>query len=160
MPPLDDKGKPKIGLVWAGSPTQQINHHRSCPIEEMLKITNDLDFDFYSLQLPVSSDDKTLLEKAGVHNLEQELVSYSHSGAIIQQLDLVVTVCTSVAHLAGALGVPTLVLLSPHADWRWLEDTDTSTWYPGTRLMHQKTSGDWAELIGRANTNLPGLLAD
>jgi len=154
VPELADTGKPKIGLVWAGSPTQQINHHRSCPIEEMMKIVDTDKFDYYSLQLPVSGEDKKCLEKHGVQNLEQELVSYSHSGAIAQQLDMVVSVCTSVVHLAGALNIPSIVLLSPHADWRWLMDENQSTWYPNTSIMRQKKSGDWQTLISECAEEL------
>ena len=154
VPKLVSNGKPRIGLVWAGSPTQQINHHRSCPIEDMMILANDDRFDFYSLQLPVSGDDKQLLEKHGVINLEQELVSYSHTGALIQQMDLVVSVCTSVVHLSGALNVPSIVLLSPHADWRWLMDEETSTWYPNTQILRQQESGDWKSLVNRAGERL------
>ncbi len=160
VPELPDNGKPKIGLVWAGSPTQQINHHRSCPIEEMLKITEHGDYDFYSLQLPLATEHKELLSKKGVTDLEQELVSYSHSGALIQQMDLVISVCTSVVHLAGALNVPSVVLLSPHADWRWLMTEETSTWYPNTSILRQKDSGDWQELIQRCGKEISRRLAD
>jgi len=126
VPKLTNNAKPKIGLVWNGSPTQAINHHRSCPAEEFMALVSD-DFDFYSLQLPLSKKDKELLSSNGVIDLEPELISYCHTGALIQQLDLVISVCTSVVHLSGALNVPSLVLLSPHADWRWLDDDSSST---------------------------------
>lgn len=152
VPKLEDlqkAAKPKIGLVWAGSPTQQINHHRSCPIEDMLALCVNTELDFFSLQLPLATEHKQLLSERGVHDLEQELVSYSHTGALIEQMDLVVSVCTSVVHLSGALNVPSIVLLSPHADWRWLDDQEQSTWYPNTTILRQKKSADWAELIER-----------
>lgn len=154
VPSLIDNGKPKIGLVWAGSPTQQINHHRSCPIEEMMKITQDDRFDFYSLQVPLTTEHKQVLLDHQVFDVEQELVSYAHTGALVQQMDMVISVCTSVVHLSGALNIPSLVLLSPHADWRWLADETQSTWYPNTTVMRQETSGDWAELIQRASEHL------
>lgn len=144
-----NQGKKKVGLVWAGSPTQQINHHRSCPIAEMMKLTKSGEFDFYSLQLPVSTEDKQVLLDHDVTDLEQELVSYSHTGALTQQMDLVISVCTSVVHLTGALNIPSIVLLSPHADWRWLTDEAQSTWYPNTTILRQENSGDWSELIER-----------
>jgi len=150
-PTLPANGKPKIGLVWAGSPTQKINHHRSCPIEEMMAITDTEQYDFYSLQLPVPQEHKKILSDNNVVDLEQELVSYSHTGALVQQLDMVVSVCTSVVHLSGALNIPSLVLLSPHADWRWLTDEKQSTWYPNTAILRQENSGDWTSLIERAN---------
>jgi len=147
VPKLADNGKPKIGLVWAGSPTQQINHHRSCPIEEMMNIVGTDEVDFYSLQMPLNQKHKAILEQHNVVDLEQELVSYCHTGALIQQMDLVISVCTSVVHLSGALNVPSIVLLSPHADWRWLENEETSTWYPNTTILRQKKSGDWSTLL-------------
>lgn len=154
VPTLIDNGKPKIGLVWAGSPTQQINHHRSCPIEKMMKITQDDRFDFYSLQVPLTTEHKQVLLDHQVFDVEQELVSYAHTGALVQQMDMVISVCTSVVHLSGALNIPSLVLLSPHADWRWLADETQSTWYPNTTVMRQETSGDWTELIQRASEHL------
>ena len=154
VPTLEDNGKPKIGLVWAGSPTQQINHHRSCPIEDMMAITADEQYDFYSLQLPISTEHQEVLGKHNITNLEQELVSYSHTGALIQQMDLVISVCTSVVHLSGALNIPSIVLLSPHADWRWLVDEKQSTWYPNTKILRQKKSGDWAEIVKQAGKEI------
>jgi len=147
VPELPDNGKPKIGLTWAGSPTQQINHHRSCPIDEMLKLSELSEYDFYSLQVPLNTESKKKLANSPITDLEQELVSYSHTGALMQQMDLVVSVCTSVVHLAGALNIPAIVLLSPHADWRWLIDETSSTWYPNTTILRQNTSKDWAGLI-------------
>ena len=156
VPQLSKNAKPKIGLVWAGSATQQINHHRSCPIDEMLKIVDTENFDFYGLQTPLSEEDKGLLKTAGVIDLEQELISYSHSGALIQQMDLVISVCTSVIHLAGALNIPSIVLLSPQADWRWLMNEEQSTWYPNTSILRQEKSGDWASLM----TNCKALIQE
>lgn len=154
VPQLANNNKPKIALVWAGSPTQQINHHRSCPIETMMELCNAGDFDFYSFQLPISQEHKTILRKYKVIDLETELVSYAHTGALLQQMDLVVSVCTSVVHLSGALNIPSLVLLSPHADWRWLEDGSVSTWYPNTSILRQNKSGDWKELMDRTSSAL------
>ena len=159
VPKLSDSGKPKIGLVWAGSPTQQINHHRSCPIDEMLALCEDTNYDFYSLQLPLSLEDKKKLENKNVTDLEQELVSYVHTGALVEQMDMVISVCTSVVHLSGALNIPTIVLLSPYADWRWLTDETQSTWYPNTTILRQQKSGEWAPLIQTANKYLDKLFS-
>jgi ADP-heptose:LPS heptosyltransferase len=120
----------------------------------MMAITKSEQFDFYSLQLPLATDHKQTLLDYKVTDLEQELVSYAHSGALVQQMDMVVSVCTSVVHLSGALNIPSLVLLSPHADWRWLTNEKQSTWYPNTAILRQETSGDWASLIDRASTYL------
>lgn len=154
VPKLKGNGKPKIGIVWEGSPTQQINHHRSCPIQDMVVLTNNEQFDFYSLQLPISEEHKQILANNNVSNLDDELISYSHTGALIQQMDIVISVCTSVVHLSGALNIPSIVLLSPYADWRWLESEATSTWYPNTQILRQKKSGDWASLIKQCSEQL------
>ena len=69
-------------------------------------------------------------------------------------MDMVVSVCTSVIHMAGALDIPSMVLLSPHADWRWLEEVGPSTWYPKTTIYRQNKSGDWNELITRVSSDL------
>ena len=154
VPTLPDNRKLKVGLVWAGSATQQINHHRSCPIEEMVKIADNDNYDFYSLQLPLITEHKKILSDNKITDLEQELISYSHTGALILQMDMVISVCTSVVHLSGALNIPSIVLLSPHADWRWLIDESQSSWYPNTSILRQETSGDWAPLIKRARSLL------
>ena len=154
VPTLPNNRKLKVGLVWAGSATQQINHHRSCPIEEMVKIADNDNYDFYSLQLPLITEHKKILSDNKITDLEQELISYSHTGALILQMDMVISVCTSVVHLSGALNIPSIVLLSPHADWRWLIDESQSSWYPNTSILRQETSGDWASLIKRARSLL------
>lgn len=149
VPQLPTGKRLKIGLVWAGSPTQQINHHRSCPLESMLALTRSDKFEFFSLQLPVSASEREQLAAAKVIDLETELVSYAHTGKLATQLDMVVGVCTSVLHLAAGLGVPCVALLSPYADWRWMDDDDLSTWYPNTKVLRQTKSGDWDELMTR-----------
>lgn len=154
VPELHDNGKLKIGLVWSGSDTQQINHHRSCPIEAMMKITANNDYSFYSLQFLTSKEDKEQLTHNNVIDLEPELLSYAHTGALIKQMDMVISVCTSVVHLSGALNVPSLVLLSPNADWRWFIDETQSTWYPNTQILRQRKAGDWNGLIKDAKIAL------
>ena len=154
VPKLPETDKLKVALVWAGSPTQQINHHRSCPLEAMMEISKNTKYEYYSFQLPVTEEDKKKLLDNNIENLEQELVSYSHTGALLQQMDMVVSVCTSVIHLAGALNIPAIVLLSPHADWRWLMDEKNSSWYPNTTILRQENSGDWESLIEAASQEL------
>ncbi|MEM7358315.1 MAG: TIGR03032 family protein [Pseudomonadota bacterium] len=154
VPELPDRGRPKIGLVWAGSARQAINQQRSCPIEEILKLCDAERYDFYSLQMPLSSEDKSLLVEHQVTDLEQELVSYAHTGALLQKMDLLISVCTSVVHLAGALNVPAMVMLSTRADWRWLDDQQDSTWYPDMRIVRQPGSGDWPAVIDQCKKEL------
>jgi len=154
VPTLPDNSRPKVGIVWAGSDTHASDHHRSCPLESMLKLTQSPQFDFYSLQLPLDKQQKNQLQKAGIENLEPELISYAHTGALIKQMDLIISVDTSVAHLAAALDLPTWILLAVHSDWRWLEGRDDSPWYPSVILFRQSSPGDWDELITRVKQNL------
>jgi ADP-heptose:LPS heptosyltransferase len=86
--------------------------------------------------------------------LGPQLRDYSDTAAVIANLDLVVSVDTSVAHLAGALGRPVWILLCAHCDWRWLEDRVDSPWYPAARLYLQRNAGDWAELVSRVARDL------
>ncbi len=154
VPTLPDTSRPRIGLAWAGSPTQAINHHRSCPLDIMLNLTRIPGIDFYSLQIPVSGEEKQALADHDVIDLEQELVSYAHTGALVRQMDMVISVCTSVAHLAAALDIPTWILISPHADWRWLEERQDSPWYPRVRLFRQQLGESWEKLITRTGAAL------
>lgn len=119
---------------------------------------------FYSLQKgdgrrPVSRDHRTqelaqLPDTLPVHNLDPVIQDYCDTAAIIAQLDLVISVDTSVAHLAGALAKPCWTLLSYSADWRWLSDRNDSPWYPTMRLFWQTQPGDWAGVLARVSANL------
>ncbi len=154
VPKLASRKKIKIGLVWSGSPNQKINHHRSIKLTTILALTTFENADFYSFQMPVSEHENEQLKDNQITSLEQELVSYAHTGALVDQMDLMITVCTSVAHISAALGKPTWVLLSVYADWRWLENRNDSPWYSSVRLFRQKKEGEWAEVIKRVADNL------
>ena len=91
-----------------------------------------------------------------VDELQQDMAD---AAAIVKELDLVISVDTSVLHLAAALGKPTWGLLCQHADWRWLEDRDDSPWYPTLRLFRQTKMDDWPELMGRVAGALQDELA-
>ncbi len=148
VPTLPGNGKRKIGLVWQGSPTHANDQHRSIAAQELFSLTDKVDADFYSLQLPASREDKALMEKHNITDLEPELTSYAHTGALVSQLDLVITVDTSVAHLAAALNKPTWILIAANSDWRWLEDRDDSPWYPSARLFRQDApAGAWEVVL-------------
>jgi ADP-heptose:LPS heptosyltransferase len=99
--------------------------------------------------LPVNKDERAALSEHAVVDLEPELSSYAHTGALLKQLDLVIGVDTSVVHLAAALAVPTWIILAAHSDWRWLEQRNDTPWYPGVMLCRQSVPDDWSELISR-----------
>lgn len=144
----------KVGLVWAGSPTQKDDHHRSCPLDQLLPLTDLPGAQFFSLQKPLGDGQAEMLATHGVVDLEIDGSGYAHTAAHVERLDLVISVCTSVAHLAGALGRPVWTLLAHYADWRWGISGDTTPWYPSMRLWRQRAPGDWAELITRVRDEL------
>ena len=110
---------------------------------------------FFALQLGEASQDPA---RAGFENsiadLSPLMDDFASTAALIQQLDLVITIDTSVAHLAGALGKPTWLLLSAAADWRWLIGRDDSPWYPSVRLFRQTKLGDWSDPLIRLREEL------
>ena len=144
----------KVGLVWAGRSTQNDDQHRCCPLDTLLSLTDLPGVQFFSLQKPLSDDDAKKLAAHCVIDLEKEGTSYGYTAAHVHKLDLVISVCTPVAHLAGAMGESVWVLLAHYADWCWGIGGDTSPWYPRMRLMRQHASGDWSEVIARVRAGL------
>jgi hypothetical protein len=146
----------KIGLVWAGNPTQQNDRHRSIPLEVLRPLLAWTAAIFYSLQVKQGP-------ASGPHPLESRLVDlsplihdYSDTAALVNQLDLVISVDTSVAHLAGALGSPVWLLLPFAPDWRWLLGRADCPWYPTMRLFRQPQPGDWAAVVRQVEGELAG----
>jgi ADP-heptose:LPS heptosyltransferase len=117
--------------------------------------------EFFSLQIAVpASDASTLQSRASVvRDLSAEQRDFADTAAIVRQLDLVITVDTSLLHLAGGLGLPAWGLISRRSDWRWLDHDRTETpWYPSVRLFRQRRLGDWDELMQRVAGELYALL--
>ncbi len=127
----------KIGLSWAGSPTHVNDASRSVGLKELLKVTDGVDAQFYSLQMPLSAEDRDLLKQHDVIDLEPELPGYARTAALVEQMDLVISVDTAIAHLAAALGKETWILLCQNADWRWHLSGNQSEWYPTATLFRQ-----------------------
>lgn len=136
-----------VGLVWAGNPNHINDKQRSISQEALLEITKLKRFGWYSLQVGASEKAKRALVRAGVTDFSPVLTDFADTAAAIQALDLVITVDTSVAHLAGALGKPVWILLPFVPDWRWLLDRSDSPWYPSARLFRQPKRGDWASVL-------------
>jgi ADP-heptose:LPS heptosyltransferase len=116
-----------------------------------------LDFEatFVSLQKDVRNQDDALLKERGdILNFGQELGDFCDTAALISELDLVISVDTSAAHLAGAMGKPVWILVTHIPDWRWLLDRDDSPWYPTARLFRQPRVGDWESVISRVHEAL------
>jgi tetratricopeptide (TPR) repeat protein len=151
---LGEKNKPRVGLVWSGS-TALRNDKRSMMLAEMLPLVRDC-AEWVSLQKEVPEADIALLaSRSDVRHVGGELRDFADTAALIELMDLVVTVDTSVANLAGAMGKAVWILLpfNPH-DWRWMLEREDSFWYPTARLFRQSATGDWASVICQVNDEL------
>ena len=134
----------KIGIAWAGNAERQDDLMRSCP-PDLLAPLFDVDAAFFSLQK--EADVSVLPNVTSITNLSPELHNFADTAVAIAALDLVITVDTAVAHLAGALGKPVWVMLGYAADWRYLHDRTDSPWYPTMRLFRQDQPGVWSSLV-------------
>ena len=140
----------KVGIVWAGNPTHSNDHNRSCKLEDMLPLLELPDITFYSLQVGDRAKDINQLSpelKAKVADLTPYLKDYGDTAVAIEQLDLVISVDTSVAHLAGALSRPVWTALCYNPDWRWLIEGDDTPWYPSMKLFRQPQPQDWRSVF-------------
>jgi tetratricopeptide (TPR) repeat protein len=154
------KRNPRIGLVWSGSSGHKGDAIRSISLRSLLPLT-DLDAEFVSLQKDVRGDDATALkERSDIVHFGDELKTFADTAAVIANLDLVISVDTSVAHLAGALAKPVWVLLPFLPDFRWLLDREDSPWYPTARLFRQHAPDNWSGVISRVVIELGKAIAD
>jgi hypothetical protein len=149
----------KVGIVWAGGVLYKHNESRSCSLRHFEPLFEVPGVAFYSLQKGVQRDELNLLGWEGwVPDLGQDFKSLSDTTAAIAQLNLLITVDTVTAHLAGAMGKPVWTLLSNPADWRWIVGREDSPWYPTMRLFRQQEPGDWAGVIQRVKEELRDLV--
>ncbi|MEO6436494.1 MAG: tetratricopeptide repeat protein [Tepidisphaeraceae bacterium] len=146
----------RIGLVWSGNPRHSNDRNRSVLLRQLEPLAEQQDCSFYSLQKGVAAgqaSDSTLKLKLIDHT--PLLTDFAETAALISHLDLVISVDTSVAHLAGAMGTPVWVLLPHVADWRWMTGRNDSPWYPTMRLLRQPTIGDWESVVQAVREMLP-----
>jgi hypothetical protein len=139
--------KMRIGLSWAGNPSTGSDPWRSLRFEQLTPIVqkcNYLGIQAFSLQKGYAA---AQLDRNSVIDLSTDLYDWVDTAAAISNLDLVITTCTAIAHLSGAMGKPTWLILSYNAYWLWLEDRTDSPWYPSVRLFRQPTFGDWATVV-------------
>lgn len=141
-------GTVAVGLVWGGDPAHRNDRQRSLDRQALASLLAIPEATFYSLQKGARTSDLADADPAGsAINLAPAIADFVDTAVFIQSLDLVVTVDTSVAHLAGALGRPVCVMLPHSPDWRWLLDRPDSPWYPSARLFRQTAPGDWTGVI-------------
>ena len=144
----------KVGLVWAAG-----GWDRSCDLNSFSSLGDINDIILYSLQKgPASEQSEDPLNGMQLINLDKEICNFSDTAAVIENLDLVISVDTAVAHLAGALGKPVWTLLPYIAPWRWMLDREDSPWYPTMRLFRQPSPGDWKSVIAKVKDEIMKLL--
>jgi hypothetical protein len=160
-PSLVPNPRLRVGLVWAGSPTHLNDRHRSCKLRDLGPLFDVPGIAYYSLQVGPQAGEITEHGKWSgvVVDVSKRLVDFADTGAALEQLDLTISVDTSVLHLAGALGRSVWGLLSTRTDWRWMLDREDSPWYPTLRLFRQNRLDDWQELVSRVAAALSGWTA-
>jgi hypothetical protein len=150
---LGEPSKPRIGLVWRGDPNNAIDHARSLALSQLLSLLPDR-YRYVSLQKELNESEQRLV---AAHSLDFSLsqdLNFTEAAALCEVLDLVISVDTSVAHLSGALGQKTWILLPFNADCRWLLERSESPWYPSATLYRQASSGDWRAVLTRVAADL------
>jgi tetratricopeptide (TPR) repeat protein len=138
----------KVGLAWRGNPQFGRVRTKSFPFARLLPLLASPDCAFFSLQPGAAETHDALIDYTS------EFESFEDTAALIAGLDLVISIDTAVAHLAGALAKPVWILLPWHADWRWLRQREDSPWYPTARLFRQPAPGDWDSVIHLINEEL------
>jgi hypothetical protein len=140
--------------VWSGNPKHINDRERSIPLSTMATLF-DVDASFVSLQKDPRPADRTFLsQRTDILDLTNDLTDFAETAALICCLDVVITVDTSVAHLAATLGRPTWLILPYWPDWRWLLDRDDSPWYPTARLFRQTAARDYQSVLDRVRDEL------
>jgi len=151
---LGQGGAPKVGIVWSGRSTHANDANRSVGLSRLMALEGS-GVQLVSLQNEVRGQDESVLAaNSQVLHFGRELRDFSETAALVSALDLVISVDTSVAHLAGALGKPVWILLPFAPDWRWLLDREDSPWYPTARLFRQPRIGDWDSVIAGVRQEL------
>jgi len=144
---LGAKTVTRVGLVWSGSTTHENDHNRSLLLEQVTSLL-ELPMEFHSLQKEIREIDlKTLNDFPKIHQHQNDLLDFSDTAALIDEMDLVISVDTAVAHLSGAMGKKTFILLPYSPDYRWMLDRVDSPWYPTVTLFRQPAIGDWDSVI-------------
>jgi Tfp pilus assembly protein PilF len=146
---LGEKTRRRIGLVWSGNPLHRNNPNRSFRLADLIRYLPD-GYQYFSLQKEIPEQDRQSLEaNAGTVTALDGLHDFSDTAALCDSMDLVISTDTSVAHLSGALGRETWILLAFNADWRWLLDRADSPWYPTAELHRQERFGEWQSIFER-----------
>ena len=145
----------KVGIVWAGNPSHKNDRYRSTTLQQFRRLFDISGCQFYSLQVGEAANQiEPLLDRYPITNLAQSLNDFTETASVVAQLDLVISVDTSVAHLAGAMGKLVWTLLPANPDWRWLQVPRDTLWYPTMRLFRQSRLGDWSLVFDQLHAEL------
>lgn len=148
----------RVAIVWAGSARHANDANRSIPLARFRDLLGVPGVRFFGLHRePLTSEQERTLEGADFVNLGPELRDFGDTAAALSNLDLLISVDTSVVHVAGALGRPVWLLLPEPAEYRWLKEREDSPWYPSVRLFRQRRAGEWDEVIARVTRELQSL---
>jgi tetratricopeptide (TPR) repeat protein len=154
---VGDRGL-RVGIVWAGRPTHEDDKNRSCALGHFLQFAAVPNVTLYSLQKGDAVRELQSPEARGrVEDLDPEIDDFADTAAAIANLDLVICVDTSVAHLAGAMNKPVWVVLPFAPDFRWMAKGENSPWYPSMRLFRQHEAGNWDYVFAQLKSALAGL---
>lgn len=158
---LADVPRPRIGLVWSGSLAFRKDHSRSLALAELAPLLSLPGVHVVSLQKEVGTDDRALLAQHAIPDTGDDQQDFSDAAALVEEMDVVVSPDTALAHLAGTMGKPVCLLLSRAPDWRWLRDREDGVWYPRTRLFRQLRSDapGWAQTVQRLTAALGSMPA-
>ncbi len=154
---LPQNGRLRIGICWAGSPEHLHDRRRSLPLDRLAAVLPVSGLDVVSLQKDVSEREAAILREHQINQLGQEFADFADTAAVVAMLDVIISVDTSVAHLAGAMGKAVGLLLPYSPDFRWLLERTDSPWYPTMRLFRQSAIGDWDGVLQRLRQELAAL---
>jgi hypothetical protein len=148
---LGPKNRLRVGFCWSGRPDSWINQHKSMPFKTMCDlIRRNPTYEWINLQVECGNESADMLETLGVKKYPGSIRNFADSAGLIHHMDVVISVDTAVAHLAGAMGRPTWIPLNWYGtDWRWLLNRDSSPWYPSATLFRQPKMGDWASVTDK-----------
>ncbi len=150
---LGIKTKPRVGIVWNSDPNLAVGASKSMSLQTFSQLLSE-SYEFVSLQKKLSDDEVSLLGSLSVVHFQDALMDFSDTAALCELMDMVISVDTSVAHLAGALGKPVSILLHWHADWRWLLHRSDSVWYPTAKLYRQETRFEWDAALAAVQSDM------
>ncbi len=145
--------KKKVGIFWQGNPTVYVN--RSVKLKYLLPLFEVENLQIYSFQLSaIDVESENLKKGLSLVDLAPHIKNYEDTAAFLKNIDVLVTIDTSIANLAGAMGVKTFLMLPYMPEWRWFYDTETTPWYDSVKIFKQKIPGDWAEVVARIKNEI------